>query len=458
MRSTPAIVLAVLAAGGCAHAGGGGAPPAGEAARATPDPMTVVRAEGAAQAPGADLAIEWNDRLLSVAEAEDRFLTLKGVRAAAMMHLAMHDALNSIEPRSRTYAAALDGVGADPTVAAAQAAYQVAVSQYPDQESQFAAELRRRVDGVPDAEAAARGVALGNAAAAAILARRADDRWNGEAEYAWHPMAPGVYAEFSEHSGTPEGFVFGAGWAAAVPFMLESSDPFRAPPPPPIGSEAYTAAFREVKAVGRYRSAARTPDQTHLAMWWKEFVESSHNRLARELAAADRLDLWDAARMFALLNMSVYDAYVNVFDNKFFYNHWRPYTAIRWAAHDGNPDTEPDTSWTNTHRHTYAFPSYPSAHGCASAAAMTVLADTFGGARAFTMRIPRVDRAGPLSEKVEMDPPTRSFESFDAAAWECSLSRVYLGIHFRYDSEQGYALGKRIGEYAVANVLTSTGP
>ena len=72
--------------------------------------------------------------------------------------------------------------------------------------------------------------------------------------------------------------------------------------------------------------------------------------------------------------MSIFDAYVDVFDNKFHYNHWRPYTAIRWAANDGNPDTEPDPEWTNTHRHTYAFPSYPSAHGTACAAAMTVLA------------------------------------------------------------------------------------
>jgi membrane-associated phospholipid phosphatase len=128
-------------------------------------------------------------------------------------------------------------------------------------------------------------------------------------------------------------------------------------------------------------------------------------------------------------------------------------TAIRWAAHDGNPDTEPDPRWDNLHRHTYAFPSYPSAHGAACAAGMTALADTFGDELAFTMTTPEVDAAGPMSGKVAMDPSTRSFASFSAAAWECALSRVYLGIHFRYDSVAGNELGGRIGRYVVDGFL-----
>ena len=185
-------------------------------------------------------------------------------------------------------------------------------------------------------------------------------------------------------------------------------------------------------------------------MWWKDFVENSHNRLARKLVIKENLNLWESARLFALLNMTVYDAYVNVFDNKFHYNHWRPYTAIRWAAHDQNSDTAPDTAWNNLHKHTYAFPSYPSAHGTASTAAMTVLANTLGTGNkyAFTMTTEEVDKAGPFSGKIKMDPPTRSFDSFSAAGLEASLSRVYLGIHFRYDSEEGHQLGAKIGEYA----------
>jgi len=90
-------------------------------------------------------------------------------------------------------------------------------------------------------------------------------------------------------------------------------------------------------------------------MWWKEFVENSHNSLARQIVATETPNLWTATRMFALLNVSIYDAYIDVFENKFFYNHWRPYTAIRWVEDDGNPRTEPDPQWTNPHKHTLSY-------------------------------------------------------------------------------------------------------
>jgi len=408
----------------------------------------------AAPDPGPELVVAWNERVLAVAEAEDRFLTLKGLRTAAMMHLAIHDALNAIDRRYRPYLKTLAvAPEADPVAAAAQAAYEVASDRYPDEQARFAAERDRWLGTVADGAAEDEGRSVGARAAAAILGAREGDGWDTEAEYRWHPMGPGVYAEFNEHSGTPEGFVFGAGWAQARPFLLDDPTRFRAPPPPEIDGAEYAAAFDEVKEVGRFESPSRTADQAHLAMWWKEFVEKSHNRLARELAAEEDLGLWEAARLFALLEASIYDGYVAVFGDKFHYNHWRPYTAIRWASHDGNPATEEDPDWNNLHRHTYAFPSYPSAHGTACAAAMTVLADVFGDDRPVTMTIPEVDAAGPMSEKIPMDPPTRSFDSFAAAAEECSLSRVYLGIHFRYDSVEGNRLGRRIGEFAVENFL-----
>lgn len=411
--------------------------------------------EETAEVPGSDTLTFWNEKVMQYAIEEDGLLSLKGVRTAALMHVAVHDALNAIQPVYTSYSFQGQFPGADPLAASAQAAYEVCVSQFPKKEALLEAALNQCLSRIGDGPAKARGIALGKKTAAGVLELRSDDQWNGEAAYTWHPMAPGVYAEFNEHSGTPEGFIFGAGWAAAQPFLLTSPDQFRAPPPPAINSAAYTKAFEEVKAYGRSDSDVRTKDQAHLAMWWKDFVENSHNRLARQLVLRESLDLWAAARLFALLNMTIYDAYVNVFDNKFHYNHWRPYTAIRWAAHDGNPDTEPDTSWNNLHRHTYAFPSYPSAHGTASTAAMTVLAHTLGKGNKyhFTMTTKQVDKAGPFSGRVDMDPPERSFDSFSEAGLEASLSRVYLGIHFRYDSEEGHRLGARIGEYACRQFL-----
>jgi membrane-associated phospholipid phosphatase len=403
--------------------------------------------------PDADLLVAWNSRVLAVAESQDRFLTLKGVRTAAMMHLAIHDAINAIDPRYRSYAFDVDGRGADPIAAATQAAFVIANDQYPAQRDQWEA-LRRKWLNPPERRSREAGIVLGEAAAQAVLEKRASDHWDGTVEYQFHPMAPGVYAEFSEHSGTPRGFVFGAGWAVVQPFALKSPAQFRSPPPPAIDSDAYTRAFDEVRTVGRFESRIRTADQTHQAFWWKEFAESSHNRLARQLVSEEAPDLWTAARFFALLNVSIMDAYIGVFDNKFYYNHWRPYTAIRWAAHDGNPRTRAEPDWTNTHRHTYAFPSYPSAHGTACAAAMTVFADTFGDRRWFRMVTPQVDAGGPLSEKIAMRPATRSFDSFSEAARECAGSRVYLGIHFRYDSIEGIRLGNRIGGHAVRTLAT----
>lgn len=395
--------------------------------------------------------IEWNEKVLAIAEAEDGFLTLKGLRTTAMMHAAMHDALNNVRGMYATYAYGRPTPDADAIAAAIEAAFGIAVDQYPDQQEALQ-QLRDRW--MPASSAAVQaGIALGQACAHAILNRRSGDGWDREAEYTWHPMGPGVYAEFNEHSGTPEGFVFGAGWGMATPFGMKAGDQFLAPAPPEINSDAYTKAFEEVKEVGRFQSVVRTVDQTHLALWWKDFAENSHNRLARRLAREKQLGLYEASRLFALLNMSLFDAYVSSFYNKFLYNHWRPYTAIRWAEHDGNPQTAPEENWTNTHRHTYAFPSYPSAHGTACAAAMTALADTFGDSTAFTMYTERVDIAGPFSGKILMKPPTRRFGAFSEAAMECALSRVYLGIHFRYDSEEGYHLGQRIGSYVVQNHL-----
>ena len=405
---------------------------------------------------GPEIVISWNELIMALAVEQDGLLTLNGVRTEALAHIAMHNALNAIVPVYTSYGYDEIQPGADPIAAASQAAFEVSKLSFPENESALRELLESTLSKIPDGDAKTLGIQHGKEIATRLLEARSKDNWNGEAEYTWHPMAPGVYAEFNEHSGTPEGFIFGAGWAAATPFMLPSQDHFRSPPPPEIESDDYTRAFIEVKIFGRTESTERSDDQAHLAMWWKDFVENSHNRLARELIVLEGLNLWEAARALALLNMTIYDAYVSVFENKFHYNHWRPYTAIRWAAHDQNPDTEADEEWNNLHKHTYAFPSYPSAHGTASSAAMRVLSNTLGTGDeyVFTMTTEEVESAGPFSEKIKMVPPTRSFNSFSEAGLEASMSRLYLGIHFRYDSEEGHRLGNAIGDYAIEKYLT----
>ncbi|MEL6191998.1 MAG: vanadium-dependent haloperoxidase [Bacteroidota bacterium] len=399
--------------------------------------------------------LSWNQTIMVMAKEKDALLTLNGVRTEAIALTAAHNALNRITPVYSLYQSSGEVVAADPQAAVSQAIFEVTLSSFPEKEAELKDMLEAQLTKIAEGSTKEQGIQLGSECAQELLALRSADGWDGEAEYQWHPMAPGVYAEFNEHSGTPEGFIFGAGWAKAKPFLLPSQDHFRSPSPPDIQSEEYLVAFNEVKEYGGAESDVRTDNQAHLAMWWKDFVENSHNRLARALIQKESLNLWEATRALALLNMTVYDAYVNVFDNKFHYNHWRPYTAIRWAANDENPDTEADTDWNNLHKHTYAFPSYPSAHGTSSSAAMRVLAGTLGmgDEYAFSMITEEVDSAGPFSEQMRMDPPMRSFQSFSKAGLEASLSRVYLGIHFRYDSEEGHRLGNAIGDYAVENYL-----
>ncbi|MGH8175757.1 MAG: vanadium-dependent haloperoxidase, partial [Steroidobacter sp.] len=170
-------------------------------------------------------------------------------------------------------------------------------------------------------------------------------------------------------------------------------------------------------------------------------------RLARTLATDSKMDLWDAARMFALLNMSLVDSYIAVWDSKYHFNHWRPYTAIRARQSDGNSLTSPDSQWESL-RPAPPFPEYVSAHAAGCASAFRVLEEFFPKIATFTMD----------SKTAPRGMPTRSFESFRAASRECSDSRVMLGFHFRYATERGEELGRNIAEYVLVNRLGRNAP
>jgi hypothetical protein len=370
----------------------------------------------------------WSRRAYEVVFAEDQFLTFKGHRALAMMHLAMHDALNAIEPVFGRYTRLKRDSDAHPIAAAAQAAHDVLVSQYPGQQAGLDTELAAWLAQVPDDECETRGTALGRRAARAILALREGDGWDIAGTYSFR-TGPGEYQT------TPpwNGFVAQPGFRFARPFGLERPEQFRPPPPPALHSPAYAAAYDEVENLGRRDSTERTDDQTAYAVWWMEFAEGSVNRLARQLVTERRTHLWRTARLFALLNMTLFDTYVAVWDAKFEHNHWRPYTAIRDAELDSNPATAPDPDWEPL-RPAPPFPEYVSAHAAACAGSFQVLARTFGDDVAFSMQ----------TTTAPPGMPTRSFPSFSAAAAECGDSRVRIGFHFRYSIDRGLVLGRQV--------------
>ncbi len=384
-----------------------------------------------------ELVVAWNRTVNEIAFAEDQFFTFKGVRAHAMMHIAMHDALNAVIPLYQQFAYRGHDSSADPIAAAAQAAHDVVVSQYPGEQARLDTELANWLSQIPSEPRKARGITLGQQSAAAILAMRLGDGWDFQGSYTFSP-------EVGAYQTTPpfNGFVFQPGFRFARPFGLLAPGQFRPGPPPPLGSVEYAAAYNEVKDFGRADSALRTADQTLYAVWWMEFAEGSVNRLARQLVTQRKIQLWQAARLFALLDMSFFDGYVAVWDSKFEHNHWRPYTAIRQASLDGNPATEADLTWEPL-RTTPPHPEYVSAHSAACGASFEVLKRTLGGEVSFTM--------GTTTAPPGM--PTRSFPSFSAAAAECADSRVRLGWHFRYATNGGLALGRAVAEWLAENHL-----
>jgi hypothetical protein len=379
----------------------------------------------------------WNELAHDIAVAEDQFLTFKGQRALAIMHIAMHDALNTIVPWYERYA--YDGPWsiAHPVAAVAQAGYDVLVAQYPDQQARVQTELTMWLNHVPAGTWRDRGVELGRATAAAILSRRANDGWDFPGSYEFR-SGPGEYRT------TPpwNGFVAQPGFRLATPFVLSHPSRFRPPPPPALRSTKYARALKEVQEFGALNSPSRSEDQTAYAVWWMEFAEGSVNRLARQLVTSRRLHLWEAARVFAHIGMALFDTYVAVWDSKYEYNHWRPYTAIRAADTDDNPRTVPDPTWEPL-RTTPPFPDYVSAHATACAASFGVLERLIGRHVPFTM----------TTLTAPPDMPTRSFASFGSAAHECADSRVRLGYHFRYATDAGLELGDRIARHVVVHAL-----
>jgi hypothetical protein len=386
------------------------------------------------------VVVAWNQLAYDIAFAEDQFLTFKGVRAFSMMHIAMHDALNAVIPGYAQYAHFERDFFAHPIAAAAQAAYDVLLSQYPGQQATLDAELADWLSQTPDGPRKARATALGQQASAAIIAMRAGDGWDFQGSYAFR-------TGIGEYQTTPpwDGFVLQPGFRYATPFGLASQEQFRPPPPPAMDSAEYAAAYTEVKDYGRVDSTVRTPDQTGYAVWWMEFTEGSMNRLARHLVTHRHMHLWHAARLFALLNMSMFDGYVAVWDAKFHYNHWRPYTAIREAGSDGNSATEPDPMWESL-RPAPPFPEYASAHSTVCNTSFEIFKRIFGDQIAFTMD----------TTTAPPDMPTRSFIRFSQASAECADSRVMLGFHFRYATDHGKKLGRRVARYLFMTHLRPT--
>src|SRR5882724_9311811 len=384
--------------------------------------------------------IEWNRTLLAIIHTPGaQPSSIHSTRNFAIVHAAIYDAVNNIEPKFSPYLVRLPDVprSASKIAAADEAAHDVLVFLYPAFQASLDTKLEQDFALLPDNQRKAQGIAVGQAVAGQLLAARSADGANVTPP----PYIPGTQP--GDYQLTPPNFAPAdfTQWRQVTPFALQQPDEFRPGPPPVLTSALYTEAFNEVKSLGFINSTTRTAEQTQIGQFWNGNIQDFWNEIAQTAALQRNLNLEHSARLFALLNISLADTAIAFFEAKYTYNFWRPVTAIRLADSDGNPQTDPDPTWLPLGTKTAPDPSYPGAHSAISKAGATVLGFYVGNR--FTFDVTSESLAG----------VTRHFTSFSAAAEEAGLSRIFAGQHFRTDHVAGKGLGGQVAESIDENIL-----
>jgi hypothetical protein len=380
----------------------------------------------------ADAITDWNE-LGVAAVAAARLSPDAQSRSLAMMHIAMFEAVNSIQPRYAPYRKQLAAEpGALPQAAAAAAAHQVLVKLFADQAKDFDAAYQADLAKLPDGPGKASGVRLGEQSAAAILAEREKD--GSAAPITYRPFTqPGKYV--------PTTFPASSTWHALTPFVIKSGKQFRPAAPYALTEAKWAADYNEVKRMGAKTGSARNAEQTEIAQFWQIVGAATYNPVTRQVAAAKGLDLTDNARLFALSSIASADTAIAIFDAKYAHNFWRPVTAIRNGDIDGNDATVLDAAW-EPFIATPMHPEYPCAH-C-----------TFQGAAAGVLQVLYGDSPAKFSLTSTAAPGvTRSFTRLSDYVAEVVNARIYEGVHYRASGEVGAALGRSIAEHVVQNCL-----
>ncbi len=360
---------------------------------------------------------QWN---LQVDECEDEQLDL-----AAVVNVAMFEAVNRIAGKYTPY---LPGTPARGTgsmdAAAATAAHDVLVALCPDQRETFDGALKSSLAEVADAGARDAGAKVGKAAAAAVIAARADSGAD-KADPVFDPPVAGAYVPTLER--------VGVNIARIRPWVMTRADEVRAAPPPSLDSETWARDFNEIKRVGGKKSKARTAAQTDIGKFWG-------NRSVRivlpQLVGRPGRSLVDDARFLALAEMAWADSYVSMMDGKYAFNFWRPITAIRNARLDGNDATEPDDKWEPLLGNTPPHPEYPCGHCLSAGAVGAVIAAEFGA------------NAPPMVLALEKS-LLRRYDTPREYIDEVSESRLLGGVHYRFSIDAGRDAGMAIGKLAV---------
>ena len=400
---------------------------------------TAAHAHGRKSDP--EVVVEWNEILEGVLPAGG----LAPPRNYAMVHIAMFDAINSITRTHRPYRTSVWAPwGASAEVAAAQAARDVIVAQFPTAQPAADAALQARVSSVGERQAKS-GIQVGKAVAAAILAWRQNDGWAVAPPAYVLPTFPGFYQP------TPPGFAAPAfrQFEHTKPFALLTSTQYLPAAPPTVTSERYAADYEEVKSIGSATSSVRTVQQTQTAQLFASVTSRTvhwalWNHVARDTARSHGLSLIETARLYALLNVSIHDGLQSSHTGKFIYGMWRPVTAIRRADEDTNSLTIADPSWTPL-LVTPPYPSHPGNMACVGASAARALALVHGTDDVAFTAVWQGNAGNP--------DVSRPYSRFSQLAEDQANSRIYGGIHFRFDNVAGQSVGRNVGNYVFQNLM-----
>jgi hypothetical protein len=355
--------------------------------------------------------------------------TPPAVRIMAYVQTSVFEAANAITGRYPPLMAKINAAPGASVDAAVAAATRTALAKLmPTQQAAIDADYEAALKLVPDGAAKTSGIAVGEQAATACLAR-VDEGLGLPDTYRPH-TAPGVYV--------PTFMPAVPNWGKRKPWVMTSGAQFRPGPPPALTSETWVRDYNEIKAIGAKNSTRRTPEQTAVAKFWEATAPAVYWPVARAVAAVPGRDVTANARLLAIAAMAMDDALIAVFDAKYTYNFWRPVTAIRNGDADGNDATERDPSWTpfiDTPMH----PEYPCAHCIVSASLGAVLQAELGSGPVPAMSSASSTAGGAV----------RTWKSVDEFVQEVAVARIYDGVHYRNSTVVGSAMGKQIGELAV---------
>src|SRR5262245_17112069 len=392
----------------------------------------------------ADAVTDWSVRLEQLVYAVAQPVPTQP-RSAAIVHTAIFDAVNGIARKYDPYFVKAWGPpGARQEAAAAQAAYTTMLNLYPSQKAALDAFLLEALEKIPghqgNNQSIASGREWGEYVAQQILSWRSTDGFTTPLPPYFGGGAPGVWR--SPPTATNADGTLPALFpqlAVLTPFAMKTPTHFRPGPPPALSSAQYAADVNEVKAIGRFDSTVRTPDQTKLALLWQAAGLIDEMRAVRSVVP-EKNSLVDNARLFALVTITASDALIIGFDSKYAYNLWRPYHAIRLADTDGNPDTEADPTWNSLFL-APRFQEYVSNHATLTSSVMRVLARELGDAQTFTLDSPG------------MPGFSWTFDRFSDAAAQVIEARIWGGIHFRTSDELGGKLGVQLADYVLDHFL-----